>query len=73
MNASEIKLMKARLDALEAQQDAMAGFVSIVLQFQAYQFPELQRSALRAIYDKLFEKAIANLLSSDLCFSDASV
>lgn len=73
MNSIEIKLLKTRLDALEAQQAVMAGFVSIALQFQSCQLPELQRPALHATYDQLFEKLIANLLSSDLCFSDASI
>jgi hypothetical protein len=73
MIVTERDTLLARLEALEAQQAVMAGFVSMLLQMQTSSFPEEHRASLRATYDILFEQTIATLLANELGFSDAAV
>lgn len=63
----------SRIEILEAQQAVMAGFISVVLQTELHHFPAAGRAELRATYEALFESVIAQLLSSDIGFSDATV
>lgn len=51
----------------------MAGFISVLLQSEIHHLPEPQRAVLRATYETLFEQTIAQLLASEVGFSDATV
>ena len=73
MTLDEKKTLLTRVEVLEAQQAVMAGFISVLLQTSANSVPEPQRTALRSTYEALFERAIAQLLSSEAGFSDATV
>lgn len=73
ISKTEIDALCARLDAVEAQQAVMAGFVSMLFQMEMQHFPEEHQTSLRRIYESLFEKSIANLLGNELGFSDAAV
>ena len=73
MTTAEHNSLRARLDALEAQQAVMAGFVAMLIQQEMQRFPESHHASLRTTYESLFERAIAGLLASDLGFSDAAV
>lgn len=73
MTTAEHNSLRARLDALEAQQAVMAGFVAMLIQQEMQRFPKSHHASLRATYESLFERTIAGLLASDLGFSDAAV
>lgn len=65
--------LTSRIESLEAQQAVMAGFISVLLQTESHYLPEPERAVLRATYEALFERVIAQLLSSDIGFSDATI
>lgn len=73
MDEKERRALISRLEVLEAQQAVMAGFVSVVMQTELHYLPEAARTQLRATYEALFERVIAQLLSSDIGFSDATI
>ena len=73
MTPEEQKALGARVEVLEAQHAVMAGFISVLLQTELHQFPKAQQAVLLASYESLFEQAIAQLLSSEVGFSDATI
>ena len=73
MSEKERNALISRLEVLEAQQAVMAGFISVVMQTELHCLPEAARTELRATYEALFERVIAQLLSSDIGFSDATI
>lgn len=73
MVEKEKNALISRIEILEAQQAVMAGFISVVLQTEMHHFPAAGQAQLRATYEALFERVIAQLLSSECGFSDATV
>jgi hypothetical protein len=73
MTPEKQKALEARVEVLEAQQAVMAGFISVLLQSELHHFPKPQHAAVLATYEGLFERAIAQLLSSEAGFSDDTI
>jgi hypothetical protein len=73
MTPEKQKALEARVEVLEVQQAVMAGFISVLLQSELHHFSKPQQAAVLAAYDGLFERVIAQLLSSEAGFSDDTI
>lgn len=63
--ASELEVIKARLDMLEAQQAITVAFVRFLVEALIAEQPEEHHAMLRSSLDRIFENTIANFLASN--------